>query len=366
MRALVLLLAVLATAPAAESWDPAAHPATLPRRVTGYTAPIRTLDLAPEMAGRLVAVGPQPGARTSEGPAARLDAALADLAVDQAVAASAAAAAAIAQLDVDRERAERELAQARREEERVAALAEAGRATTQEREARALDRARADLALRTSDARLAAARAEQAAAAAREQDARERRARLDLVAPVGWVVVERVREPGAYVQPGDPVLRLADTATLVVALRLDEEEVAAARAAAEAGTLALRFPARPVHPPAPAAIRRVDVQHDQASRKRLVELTVPGEAAPEASGGLAVELVLEVRDSAGGVLVPNELVKWRLEQPVVRTAEGRELSPVVLRRTGAGLIVPVDGFPAGTRLVPHPTEAAAPAAQEGG
>lgn len=179
--------------------------------------------------------------------------------------------------------------------------------------------------------------------------ANERCVRRELHAPGGWVVIERLREPGAMVAAGEPILRLADVSELVVSLRLDEAELAAVRGQAAAKTLALRFAGSTE--PVPARIRRVDVTYDPASRKRLVELVVAGDAAPEASGGLAAELEMTVPDPTGGVLVPLTLVEWRLERPMVRTTDGKEFAVIPLRRTPEALVVAPTGLPPGAKLV---------------
>jgi hypothetical protein len=113
----------------------------------------------------------------------------------------------------------------------------------------------------------------------------------------------------------------------------------------------VRFPAGAA---ATAAVRRIDVTYDPASRKRLVELVLPGDAAPEASGGLQAELVLAVPDPAGGLAVPAECVQWRIEQPWVRLADGGERPVQVLRRAGGRVVLAPRTLPADGRLLPFP------------
>lgn len=324
----------------AETYDPVAHPALITRRVTAFTAPIRQLDLAAEEQGRIAAVTVQPGERvpTGDAPIVRLDAELADLAV-----AAAEAALLARQREADWHAQDRQHAE--REAERAEKLFAEGRTAEQAR----------DNALRERDRARGVAAADAgvlAAAEAELQAAKTRRARRDLHAPAGWVVVERLREPGAMVAPGEPILRLADVSELVVQVRVDEAELAALRKQAEMERLAVRFPGKAE--PVSARIRRVDVTYDPVSRKRLVELAVSGAAAPEASGGLAIELELAVPDPSGGVIVPAALVEWRLEQAWLRGSDGKELPIVPLRRTSDGLVIAADALPTGTTLVPHP------------
>ncbi len=350
-----LLLTALATvavgAAAAEGYDPFAHPAHVVRRITAYTEPIRTLDLAPEPGGRIADITVDVGQAipADSGPVVRLDAVFADLAVAQAEAAHAAATAAAQARRLDAERHRAELDFATREFKRFDSLASDGRASEQTRDARGLDQERARIAVAADAATIAAAEADLAAAAARASEARERRARHDMVGPAGWIVTERLREIGALVAPGEPVLRLADVGTLVLAFRLDEAEVAAVRRLHAEGTLNLRFTQAEA---VPASLRRVDVTFDAVSRKRLVELTVTADHLGEASGGLTAELTLTVNDP-GALTIPSDLVQWRFERAVLKDQEGQEHVISPLRRTDSAIIIAPSAIPAGIRLVPH-------------
>lgn len=339
IRYALALLALTGTAYSADSYDPAAHPAIVARRVTAYTAPVRMLDLAAEESGRIAVVLPQAGERIPDGAASiRLDAALAELSCTAAEAALLAHQREAEWHLQDRDHAERDA-------ERADKLFSEGRLAEQARDAAVRERDRARGIVAADAGVLAAAQAEFATATLRKT-------RREVHAPVGWMVVERLREPGAMVAPGEPILRLADTSELVIQLRVDEAELAALRAAATAKTLGLRFAA--LASPVPARIRRVDVTFDPASRKRLVELAIDGAAAPEASGGLAVELDIAVPDPSGGLMVPSDYVQWRLEQAWLRSADGHDLPIQALRRNDTGIIIARDALPAGTALVPHP------------
>ncbi len=375
IRAAILLAAALAAC-AAEGVEPS--PARIQRVIPGWTQPLAGLDLAPEVAGRLVELRVQPGERIAgDAPVARLDPELADLAVTAASVArdeggaqiavaragEAAAAGSLAARRAERERRLSEREQAGRDRERIDGLHAKGLASEQQREATALALRQSELAASAAEADLAAAEAAAAQAAAARSaaearlagleaalaTARAQRARHELRAPAGWVVRERLAEPGAVLAAGQPVLRLADTSALVVALRLDEDELASVRARAAAGSLTVRFAGGRE---AAAALRRVDVAYDAGSRKRLVELLVAGAAAPEASGGLNLELVVEVDDPSGGLAVPEELVVWRVEQAWVRLAGGDERPVRVLRRAAGSVVLAAGSLPAGARLVP--------------
>lgn len=353
-------------------------PAHIERRLTAWTTPVSTLDLAPEVGGRLVSLAVEAGDRTPAAKAlAGLDPELADLSVRQAQAALAqsqaeqqrqalvSAQATLAARSADRARRASERVQAQRDRERFDGLWAERRISEQERDRAALfadtalqaeqaavaDHAAAVAASSQTESAIQGALAQIAVAESQLATARAQRTRHDLAAPVGWVVVARLQEPGAMVAAGTPVLRLADVSRLLLTLRLDEAELADLRRRAGAGALAVRFTGGAT---AAATLRRVDVQYDVVSRKRLVELVIPGNAAPEASGGLAVEVVLAVPDPAGGVTVPAALVQWRIEQPWVRLAEGGERPVVVLRRTPDAVVVAPQSLPAEARLMPFP------------
>jgi multidrug efflux pump subunit AcrA (membrane-fusion protein) len=361
MRFLPLVLA--AGLSAADGIAP--EPAVIERRVTLWTAPVSTLDLAPEVAGRLVALVPQPGESLPAGPVVRLDPELADLAVVQAEAALAQARAELAAAAAGRTARQADLrrsadgrAQAERERERFARLRDEQRVSETELDRVGLAAAQAAQSEQAAAADAAAAEATHQAAEARQRTAeaqlataRAQRTRHDLAGPAGWIVLARLHEPGAMLAAGTPVLRLADVSRLVLVARLDEEELGDLRRRAAAAPLTLRFAGGAT---APAAVRRIDVQYDAASRKRLVELVVDGAAAPEASGGLQAELTLVVPDPSGGLAVPAACVQWRIEQPWVRLADGGERPVQILRRDGERVILAPRTLPADARLAPFP------------
>ena len=374
-----ILLACAGILVAAEGVVPS--PALIDRRLTAWTTPIRTMDLAPEVAGRLVSVAVEPGERTpATGPVIVLDAELADLAVAQAEAALSQAKALVEERrqglvsaqatltarGADQARRSSERVQAGRDRERSEELWKKSLITEQEREraaqtadnalqaeqAAAADHAAAVAARGQAEAAIQSAVAQIAMAESQLSSTKAQRSRHAVTAPVGWIVVARLREPGAMVAAGTPVLHLADVSRLLLTLRLDEAELADLRRRTGAGTLSVRFADGKT---SVATLRRIDVQYDVSSRKRLVELLLPGDAAPEASGGLAVEVLLSVPDPSGGLAVPSALVQWRIEQPWVRLADGSERPVGVLRRTAETVVIAPQSLPSDVRLAPFPT-----------
>lgn len=384
MRLTTLLFVLFScAASASEAWQP--RPAMVERLLTGWTAPVRTMELAAEVGGRIAAITVDVGDRVPAGIAVRLDPELPGLAVQQAEAALAQAEAAVADakasldaansdlpaLQADVQRSARAAILARKERERLAALDRSGLASGQQLDAAVLADESAVLTETAASARVAAARSRMAqaesgvlsagaaVASARVavEVAKAQLRRHEVAGPAGWIVQARLAQPGQVVAAGQPVLRLVDVSELVVALRVSDPEIADLRRRAAAGTLTIAFGPTTV----PARLRQVEVAFDPVSRKRLAELVVRGDAAPEASGGLVATVAVSAPDPAGGLEIPADRIDWRLEQPWVFLADGAR--PIrLLRRDGAKVVVDAASLPAGAAILPVPaTPHAAPA-----
>jgi len=347
MRHLVLFVcavALLATE-SDDPFDPRQKPGVTERRLAGYTRPVAMLDLAPEIGGRLQLVGPVVGQRIAAdgGPAVCLDPRLAELARAQSAAGLTAAEAGLAMRNAEADRVAREAELAIREAERQDNLGAAASASM--RDNAHTNRARTQAAVAAATAATALAQADLLAARARHEESVERLARHSLVAPAGWLVVDRLLEPGAICAPGQAVLRLADVRTLVIPLRLDEAEISALRAVTQ---VPVRISGRSVM----ATLRRIDVTFDPVSRKRLAEIQLEGAALAEAAGGLPAELALPVPDPEQA-MIPGTYIEWKLEQPWLRPAEGASITvPHLIRTSDNGIIVRTVDLPANLRLLP--------------
>lgn len=287
-------LSLLATAD--EAWRPAEHPAPLIRPVAGLTRPLRVVAIAAETSGRIRDPGPVMGAMVADG---------ASLVLDDAMA-----------------RAERATAEA------ALASAEA-EAAFRAREAARVERLFGEARISEGE-RDAAAHAAQAAALARDV-ARAQLARADehlarhrIALPAGWQVLRRLREAGAVVQPGEPVLEVGDLSAVVATLHLGEDEIAALpRAVATVGGAAQAI----------RAVRVADLA-DAQSRKRVVEIELPRAAG----GGREVLVALPLPDPNGAVAVPSTLIRADLDGRFVSTSDGRSLRVTILRTAGEGLV----------------------------
>jgi hypothetical protein len=240
--------------------------------------------------------GPPVGAEIPAGALLRLDPALAE--ADRAVAAAQAA------------RAAAEAAYRGREADRLARLAAEGRIGEAEHAAATHAATAARLAAASADAELARAEA--------------LLARRSVALPAGWRVLRRLREAGAVVQPGEAVLEAGDPAAVSVLLHLGEDEIAALpEAVATVGGRTW-----------PIAAVRVPEQADALSRKRPVELELPGAAG----GGREAVVLLSLPDPLGALAVPARLLRGGPDGSQARTADGRILRVTVLREAGPGLL----------------------------
>jgi hypothetical protein len=147
------------------------------------------------------------------------------------------------------------------------------------------------------------------------------------------------------------VLELGDYRVVELDLRLAEEEITSLRQL-QAPVLELLE-----NPEIDAAERRVPVlewrvspEHDEATRKRRVEMRIASAGLPEASGGLRLELAVEVSDPSGAWRIPKRFVEERYDETSVMTTEGRVIV-TVLRHEDAAVIVLGRGLDENTVVV---------------
>lgn len=348
----LLISATAASAIADDIWAPHEHPATVIRKITGFTEPARTLTVSSEFDGRIADVlydagETIPGEYNQAVPLARLDDTFARLAWRRATAATDTATQQQHETEARLDLAQRERAYRKREVDRIEALAADGKIAATERDAAefASDTAVLQVKLVQTAVELAAAKAAEADVAVAE--AEERLRRHTLSGPGGWHVVERVVEPGTNVQPGTPALRLADTRELAVILHLSETEVAALTA----GPVVMSFP----HYPSlsrPATIHRVAVEHDLRSNKREVELRIAG--APPITGGIEVSISLEIDASGDAVEIPSAFLGRRLEQYYITSETGESIGVIPLSIQNGAAWVAGTALPKGIRIIPQP------------
>ena len=347
-----LLVAVdVSAAEQPTTWKPHDHPAPIERSITSFTRPRRVVVVAAEVSGRVTAVMLDVGQRVAPEQAAgvvSIDDKQAVIARDQAVAAVTASEQASTAAALAGKAAAAEADLRERTAARTKTLADQGKLSVEE----------ADTAATTAElARLASERAKvtelQASTAALQ-------ARLDLAraedhltrhrvpAPGGWLVAQRLVEPGTMVVAGTPLLRVVDTSTLVVEVHLTSDELAALRTQVMPS---VRFP-RHGDRRAAVTLARIDPEFDPLTRKHRVELDLAGDAAPEPLGGLEVSLSFPLPDPSGALLIPASYVRTVGERPRVRTTGDTEVVVTIIRQVGEAVAVLPGALPSGVVLKP--------------
>ncbi|MDA3961482.1 MAG: HlyD family efflux transporter periplasmic adaptor subunit [Planctomycetota bacterium] len=327
-----------------QTWQPDQHPAVIEQQLHGVTRPVRMLDLAAEVSARLSAISVAQGHIIKDDePLLHFDQTLSQIAVDRAQAAIAEAEARRATAAAEHKLAAREADYQLAEQARIDALIADGRLSQREQDASRFTAESAALRRDLAAAGLASAEASVVSAQVALREAQEHLARHYVSAPQGWVVSTHLLEPGTMVAAGTPVVRLHDVSELNIELRLSEEEIRALGTAPE-----LHF--ADFDTTATASVQRIAVDFDPTSRKRLVVLRIPGDAAPIASGGLFVTLRLMVPLSGGGVLVPKNFILRGRDRIFVERDDGTRIAVVPITERGDYVVLTSSALPAGTIL----------------
>ena len=167
----------------------------------------------------------------------------------------------------------------------------------------------------------------------------ERLERFSLVGPPGWKVVARHIEPGEWVSPGERVAELGRYDVLLAPFALTSAEYRALQEQGDAVALAFTDLGLDV----PAKVERVSPGFDPDSRKINVDL--------EIRGGLRVELVIDLPDPGGAVLVPKTALVKAYEEYFLIAPDGQRVRVVLLgaadndmRRVTGENVRPGDSF----------------------
>lgn len=242
------------------------------------------------------------GERVAAGtPLARLDAAAQTARLAKSEALLAQAAAAQARAEAQLRRAEALLAQRRQTRTRQDALVRKGSVSLEAAED-------ARTAEQVADADLAVARQELALSVAAVADARAQReiervqlAQHELRAPYAALVVERLREPGAALNPGEVMFTLIDPESVWALAYVDETQ---------AGGLAIGQPAQlrlrslPTQTFA-AEVTRIGIESDRVSEERRVYLKCTG-CPDQFHLGEQVEVIITKRVARDALLIPQQ------------------------------------------------------------
>lgn len=156
----------------------------------------------------------------------------------------------------------------------------------------------------------------------------ERKERLCVTAPQGWIVIKRHVEAGQWINTGEPMVAVGDFSRLLVPFALSAGEFQALEAQADA--LTLRLPEQNLQ--VIARIERISPAFDEASHKIYVDLEIErGDIPPR--GGLRAELELDIPLRSGAVLLPAKALTQRYEEHWLTRPDGNQVSVVYLGRS---------------------------------
>ncbi|MBT8342355.1 MAG: HlyD family efflux transporter periplasmic adaptor subunit [Desulfatitalea sp.] len=271
--------------------------------LSGYTRGRTSMALSAEVAGKVVRVNYDVGQAIDIMPFAEIDDTFLVLQIERARLT-------ISKLKVARSQATSQIDYLDKEFKRINALKKDKAATQARWDAAREQLDQASLSLRSANTEISSLQTQL-------QELEERHRRHQVMAPQGWVVVQRHVEPGEVIAAGTPLARLVDFSRLVVPLFVSGPELAALR---RDDTIALKVAGSP----AKGVINWVNPEFDERSRKSAVELAVT-DFEGEKRGGLLAELNLMV--DTRGLMVPKAAVTDYYDNPqVVRAADGKSIS----------------------------------------
>jgi multidrug efflux pump subunit AcrA (membrane-fusion protein) len=284
--------------------------------LSGYTRGRTKQALASEVAGKVVKVHYDVGQTVGPLPFVEIDPTFIDFQIAQAQQA-------LEKLKLAKSRNASQTDFLQKEFERADALHRDNVAPLARWEAAAEQLTQARLALQTTEAEISSLNIQL-------KELKERRARHRVMAPAGWVIVQRRVEPGEIIAAGTPLGQAADFTKLVVPLFVSGQELAAIE---QLKSIAVRVEGQPAR----AKINWINPEFDERTRKLAIELVVL-EYRGAQRGGLLTELTIEV--AAGGLMVPKAAVVQRYDNPaVVLKADGRTVPVSILGENGEHILI---------------------------
>lgn len=284
------------------------------RTYTGSTAPQRQVSLRSQTEGQLVSLAVDVGDRVAPGQVlAQLDPAVlrasvgeanAELAARQFEVSQAEAQLADARTLVEQARAEYQLADD--DAERLQALADRGAISAQEAQRSQTTRQTALQALRSAEEQVRTRQQAVASAAQRVEAQRallaQDQARLSnstLTAPLSAVVLQRLAEPGDFLQAGQPVLELGNFAEVQVRIQVSDRDRSSFSLGQSVQVQLDAFPGETFT----GQVTRISPVADPASRLIPIDITLPN---PDGSIGSGLLARVQVGASANvPVVVPE-------------------------------------------------------------
>jgi RND family efflux transporter MFP subunit len=153
----------------------------------------------------------------------------------------------------------------------------------------------------------------------------ERMKRFSLLGPPGWKVVTRYIEPGEWITKGEKVAELGRYDVLLIPFALTSTEYKALGNLGDTVDLALTD----LDKHAQATIARVSPGFDPQTRKINVDLEIT-KGDFEFRGGLRTELLIDLPDPGGAVLVPKTALIKAYEEYFLLTPDQQRVRVVLL------------------------------------
>ena len=161
-----------------------------------------------------------------------------------------------------------------------------------------------------------------------ETELKERRSRHYIKIPQGWSIIQRDVETGEWVSVGKNLGKAGDFRTLLVPFALSPEEYRTLKTIKQ--PIELFLPGEGQNTISlKASVARISPAFDPETRKINVELAVT-QTLSENRGGLRVELILEMPDPSGAVLIPAVAVAERYEEFWLTRANGEKIRVLFL------------------------------------
>jgi len=314
------------------------------KELTGTTQPVRLVALRSQTEGEILSLSVDVGDAVSQGQSlGQVDDRLLVAALRQAEAELASRRSAVAEAEAEvsdvqaqADQAQVQLAQARADAERFRQLAAEGATTTQQAEQAQTAELAAEQALRSAQERVrtrqqavAAARAQVEAQLATVAEVRQRRAFSNLNAPISGTVMERLRQSGDLVRPGEDILRLGDFSGIKVVVPVSELDLGSVAVGQSVQVQLDAFPDRPFS----GEVRRISPAADPTARLVPVEIYVPNGDRRITSGLLA--RVTFQSGPQNRVIVPERALELTEEgaEPTVFVLDPSGDEPVVMARS---------------------------------
>lgn len=156
-------------------------------------------------------------------------------------------------------------------------------------------------------------------------------ARHTITAPAGWIVIERMTEPGEYLQPGQAVAKIGDFREAIVSLALSYNELAILK---EKKNIPVYFP--DIDLTTTAKIYRISPTFVETTKKIPVDVTISNNQQGQLiRGGLRAELYLEQREEAT-FMVPLSAVIQRYNAHWIVKENNERLKVLFLGNTDDG------------------------------